>query len=201
MRESLFIKYIIDKANAYFLRLTLKRWWHVPPPSGAVAQDTHAQPDRLTSDCIRLKSPPGTGDKSERLGEEGCRVVAVEEEGWGSWVKGRKGVKSHLELYAFPSLSPIQINWIYAAIVWLKPRTPGTSPTQEVIHPQGQSTSCLPVQALQMSRPYGCTLCTRLMLFIIKQSLIILPNSKQLALTRIWKKIYNKDLTALKKTL
>lgn len=149
-------------------------------------QDTHA-PGCLTSDCICLKSPPGTGDKSERLGEEGCRVVAVEEEGWGSWVKGRKGVKSHLKLYAFPSLSPIQINWIYAAIVWLKPLTPGTSPTQEVIHPLGQSTSCLPVQASQNQQHRLHTTHTVDVDVIIKQSFIILPNSIQLALAWLWK--------------
>lgn len=74
MQESVFIKDIIDEADAYFLRLTPKRWRHVPPPPGAVAQDTRAQPRRLTSDCICLKSPPGTGDKGERLGEEGCRA-------------------------------------------------------------------------------------------------------------------------------
>lgn len=68
------------------------------------------------------------GTKVSAWGRKGAGLVAVEEEGWGSWVKGRKEVKSHLELYAFPSLSPIQINWIYAAIVWLKPRTPGASP-------------------------------------------------------------------------
>lgn len=85
----------------------------------------------------RIISPPIVSVSNHRLAprtkvsaweRKGAGLVAVKEEGWGSWVKGRKGVKSHLELYAFPSLSAIQINWIYAAIVWLKPRTPGGSP-------------------------------------------------------------------------
>lgn len=85
----------------------------------------------------RILSPPIVSDSNHRLalgtkvsawGRKGAGLMAVREEGWGSWVKGRKGVKSHLELYAFPSLSPIQINWIYAAIVWLKPQTPGAPP-------------------------------------------------------------------------
>lgn len=62
--------------------------------------------------------------------------------GAAGW-RGEKGAKSHLELYAFPSLSPIQINWIYAAIVWLKPRTPAAStlPQRKSVtsHPQGQN--------------------------------------------------------------
>lgn len=72
--------------------------------------------------------------------------------GWGYWVKGREGAKSHLELYAFPSLSPIQINWIYAAIVWLKPHAPAASPLphrKSVTLKAKSSTSCLSAQALQ----------------------------------------------------
>lgn len=96
MLESLFIKDIIDKAHAYFFRLTLKRWWHVPPPSGAVAQDTHAQPHPLTSDCICLKSPPGTGDKGERLGVEGCRAGGSGGGGVGQLGEGGGGKGQNL---------------------------------------------------------------------------------------------------------
>lgn len=124
--------------------------------------------------------------KVNAWGRKGAGLVAVEEKGWGSWVKGRKGVKSHLELYAFPSLSPIQINWIYAAIVWLKPRTPGASPLSH----RKSFTLKAKAHPVYLSRPYkpnntGCTLCTQLILFIINQGLIILPNSQQLAW--LWK--------------
>lgn len=74
--------------------------------------------------------------------------------GWWQWRRrggpaGRrgKGAKSHLKLYAFPSLSSIQINWIYVAIVRLKPRTPVMLPRRKSVTFKAKtSTSCLPKQ-------------------------------------------------------
>lgn len=90
------------------------------------------------------------GTKVSAWGRKAEGLVAVEEEGWGCWVKGRKGVKSHLELYAFPSLSTIHINWIYVAIVRLKPRTPAVLPRRASVTLKAQTSFAgLPVQALQ----------------------------------------------------
>lgn len=102
MQESLFIKDIIDKANAYFFRVTLKRWWHVPSPLGTVAQDTHTQPHPLTSDCIWFKSPPGTRNKSECLGEEGCRSDGSSGGGVGQLGEGEKRGKISFRALRLP---------------------------------------------------------------------------------------------------
>lgn len=85
------------------------------------------------------------GTKVSAWGEEGWRAGGSGGGGVACWAKGRKGAKSHLELYAFPSLSSIQINWIYVAIVRLKPRTPVMLPRRKSVTFKAKtSTSCLP---------------------------------------------------------
>lgn len=82
------------------------------PPPRELRHRTHTR-SSLVSPLIVSASDHrlALGTKVSAWGRKGEGLVAVEEEeGWACWAKGRKGAKSHLELYAFPSLSSIQIN-------------------------------------------------------------------------------------------
>lgn len=143
-RESLFIKDMTDNAI-------------VGPPQAVVTRATSlgncstGHPHAAASFHLWLYLLQITAwhwGQKWALGEEGWRAGGSGGGGVGLLGEGEKRGKISFRALRLPSLSTIQINWIYVAIVRLKPGTPAVLPCRKSVALKAQtSTSCLPVWA------------------------------------------------------